>query len=385
MQSDLMLITFLEDCYYDASNGFSDYVPKGTRLIGEWDIKQTEDTSVCTFIVNGVTWNLEKDQVRTTDWDRTLTQEQIANTDESQANLQDEQKDWASAQVLYARAIIEFEATGWTESRLATLRMKRAGALLELKQDNDAAEELERAGRAFEEQAQNPYNRMVSGHLDYAEHAVDALIPLATVYLRRIHDTVRARQVIERLLTLNSLIKKRYERKVDLLLYIVEFWLDLGERDQALSYFEQANRFYSQQLAHMEDFFTVAPIAAHLKKVKVRLQDVRQSQTIRFSITTKTPDELEAILALLQESQRGLEVTKGITSQRMSKDARTGLVYVANLRIVHHAKKATGPSDPEQVKIQDILKKIRQAGVLSAAETEVLFDHLNDLAQRNWD
>jgi hypothetical protein len=41
---------------------------------------------------------------------------------------------------------------------------------------------------------------MVSAHLDYAEHAVDALILLATVYLHRIHDVVQARRVLERLI-----------------------------------------------------------------------------------------------------------------------------------------------------------------------------------------
>jgi tetratricopeptide (TPR) repeat protein len=262
-----------------------------------------------------------------------LTQEHIAEEDEAEASRREKLKDHAGAQAWYARAIIEYEASGWTEVRLATLRMNRAGLLLVLKQDNEAASELERAARAFEAQAYHRLNRMVSAHLDYAEHAVDALILLATVYLHRIHDVVQARRVLERLLSLNTLIKKRYERKVDLLLYIAEFYVALGEQQEALAYFEQANRFYSQQLAAIADFSYVVPITKHLKAVKERLHTVKQSRTVRFTFTAKTPDDLKAVLEQLQKGRLRVEVTKGVTPQRTSKDTRSGLVYVANLRI----------------------------------------------------
>jgi tetratricopeptide (TPR) repeat protein len=177
-------------------------------------------------------------------------------------------------------------------------------------------------------------------YLEYAEHAVDALVPLATVYLHRTQDRVQARRVLERLLSLNALIKKRYERKVDLLLYIAGFFLALGEQQEALTYFEQANRFYAQQLAAIADFSYVAPITKHLKEVKERLHSVKQSRTVRFTVTAKTPDDLEAVLEQLQKGQLpGVEVTKGVTPQRTSKDARSGLVYVANLRITLDSEK----------------------------------------------
>jgi hypothetical protein len=99
------------------------------------------------------------------------------------------------------------------------------------------------------------------------------------------------------------------------------------------SSFEQANRFYSQQLAAIADFSYVALITKHLKAVKERLHTVKQSRMVRFTVTAKTPDDLEAVLEQLQKGRLRVEVTKGVTPQRTSKDARSGLDYVANLRI----------------------------------------------------
>ena len=332
-QDQVLLATFLEDCHYDASGGESDFIPKGTRLIGYWDADQTADTSIAAIVVNNVTWNLARDQVALAPLEAQLSQEQIAAEDEADARQREKLEDHTGAQVSYARAIIEYEACGWTEVRLAPLRVNRAGALLVLKQDSEAASELERAARAYEAQTHHHLNRMVGDHLDYAEQACDALIPLAMIYLHRTQDTVQARRVIARLLALNALIKKRYERKVDLLLYIAECFLSLDEQQEALTYFEQANRFYAQQLAPIADFSYVRPITKHLKEVKGRLSTAKQPRTVRFTVTTKTPDDLEAVLQQLQQGRLKVEVTKGVTPQRTSKDARSGLVYVANLRI----------------------------------------------------
>jgi len=336
----VLLVTFLEDCHYETTGGESDFVPKGTRLIGAWNADQPADASVAAIVVNTVAWNMAKDQVTLVPLEEALTQGQIAEEDEAEASRREKQEDHAGAQAFYARAIIEYEASGWNELRLAALRMNRAGLLLLLKQENEAASELERAARAFEAQAHNRLNRTMGVYLEYAEHAVDALVPLATVYLHRTQDRVQARRVLERLLSLNALIKKRYERKVDLLLYIAGFFLALGEQQEALTYFEQANRFYAQQLAAIADFSYVAPITKHLKEVKERLHSVKQSRTVRFTVTAKTPDDLEAVLEQLQKGQLpGVEVTKGVTPQRTSKDARSGLVYVANLRITLDSEK----------------------------------------------
>jgi tetratricopeptide (TPR) repeat protein len=286
------------------------------------------------IVVNNVTWNLARDQVALAPLEARLSQEQIAAEDEAEARQREKLEDHTGAQISYARAIIEYEACGWTEVRLAPLRVNRAGMLLALKQDAEAASELDRAARAFEAQAYHPSNRMVGDHLDYAEQAVDALVPLAMIYLHRTQDAIQARRVLERLLSLNALIKKRYERKVDLLLSIAECFLALGEQLEALNYFEQANRFYAQQLAPIADFSYVRPITKHLKEVKGRLAAVKQqSRTVRFTVTTKTPDDLETVLQQLQQGRLKVEVTKGVTPQRTSKDARSGLVYVANLRI----------------------------------------------------
>jgi tetratricopeptide (TPR) repeat protein len=335
------LVTFLEDCRYDTAGGESDFVPKGTRLIGFWETDQPEDTDLVAIVVNNVPWNLSRNQVVLTPLGAQLSQEQIAAEDEAEARRREKLEDHAGAQVSYARAIIEYEASGWTEVRRAPLRVSRAGMLLVLKQELEAASELERAARAFEAQAHHHLNRMVGDHLDYAEQACDALVPLAMIYLRT-KDTASARRVIARLLALNSLIKKRYERKVDLLLSIAECYLALGEQQEALAYYEQANRFYAQQLAPIADFSYVIPITKHLHQVKERLHTVKvkQARTIRFTATAKTPDDLEAVLEQLQKSGLRVEVTKGVTPQHTSKDARSGLVYVANIKLTIDGKSA---------------------------------------------
>ncbi len=332
-QDQIVLATFLEDCHYTKTGGESDFVPKGTRLICAWDSDQPADPEVVAVVVNNVAWNLTRNQVTLLPREGELSQEHIAGEDEREAARREKLEDHAGAQAFYARAIIEYESSGWTEVRLAALRMNRAGMLLLLKQDADAVSELDRTARAFEAQAFHRLNRTMGIHLDYAEHAVDALIPMAKVYLHRMHDQTQARNVLERLLSLNTLIKKRYERKVDLLLSIAECFLALGEQQEALAYFEQANRFYAQQLAAIADFSYVIPITKHLKAVKEKLSALKQSRTVRFTVTTQTPDDLEAVLEQLQKSRLRVEVTKGVTAQRSSKDARSGLVYVANLKI----------------------------------------------------
>jgi hypothetical protein len=171
-------------------------------------------------------------------------------------------------------------------------------------------------------------------YLDYAELAVDALLPLATIYVHHTHDRIRARGVLERLLSLNTLIKKRYERKVDLLLFLSDFFLDLGDQQEALTCFEQANRFYAQQLATIADFPSIIPVTKHLKAVKERLLAINGARTIRFTVTAQTPDDLEAILALLRKGRLpAVHVTKGVTSQRTSKGTRAGAICMANLKV----------------------------------------------------
>jgi tetratricopeptide (TPR) repeat protein len=330
----VLLVTFLEDCRYKTARGEIDVIPQGTRLIGIWDTDQPEDKAIAAVVINHITWHLTRTQVRLSPLQEHLVQVYIAGEDEDQASECEKQEDYAGAQTCWARAIIEYEASGWTEIRLAPLRMKRAGLLLQLRQDAEAASELERAARTYESQAYHRLTRAMGMHLDYAEQAVDALIPLAMVYLHRTHDQIRARGVLERLLSLNALIKKRYERKVDLLLFLSEFFLDLGDQHEALTSFDQANRFYAQQLAAIADFPSIIPIAKHLQTVKERLQAIKQARTIRFSVTAQTPDDLQAILALLRTGRLpAVDVTKGVSSRRTSKDTRAGTTYVANLRI----------------------------------------------------
>ncbi|MBF6596571.1 MAG: hypothetical protein IVW51_19305, partial [Thermaceae bacterium] len=271
-QNTLLLATLQEDCIFDTTGGETDLVPQGTRLIGLLERDQPEDNSLLALAVNQVKWTLGRDQVTLTPLIEHLSQAEIAAEDEAEAGRREEAEDITGAQVCYARAVIEYEAAEWPELHLAALRMKRAGLLLAHRLETEAAPELDRAARVYEAQAFHPRNKAVSAHLEYAEQAVDALIPLGTIYAQRVPDAAMARNVIERLLSLNALIKKRYERKVDLLLSIAELFLALGDGEEAWSYFEQADRYYSQQLASIGDFPHVAPITAHLGKVKERLR-----------------------------------------------------------------------------------------------------------------
>jgi tetratricopeptide (TPR) repeat protein len=297
--------------------------------------EQPADESEITIITDdAVTWNISRNQVMMSPLEEPLSQLEIAEEDEAEAARQEKLRDIAGAQAFYARAIIEYEAAGWTELGLATLRMHRADLLFELKQYMEAISELDRAAHVYEAQAHDRRNKMLSAHLESAENAVDALILIGMIYLYSEQDAVQTRNVIERLLSLNALIKKRYERKVALLLYIAEFYFELGEHQEALTYFEQANRFYSQQLANIADFPHVAPITQHLGKLKRKLTDVKQTRTVHFTITTKTPDDLEAVLGELRKGHlAGVKVTKATTARRTSKDARSGIVYSANLSV----------------------------------------------------
>jgi tetratricopeptide (TPR) repeat protein len=332
--SQILLVTFLEDCRYETARGETDFLPKGTRLIGIWNTDQPEDREIAAVVINNTIWHLTRAQVMLSPLKEQLVQEHIAGDDEAEALVCEKQEDHVGAQICWARAIIEYESSGWTEIRLAPLRMKRAGMLLLLRRDAEAASELERAARAYESQTYHRLNRAMGIYLDYAELAVDALLPLATIYVHHTHDRIRARGVLERLLSLNTLIKKRYERKVDLLLFLSDFFLDLGDQQEALTCFEQANRFYAQQLATIADFPSIIPVTKHLKAVKERLLAINGARTIRFTVTAQTPDDLEAILALLRKGRLpAVHVTKGVTSQRTSKGTRAGAICMANLKV----------------------------------------------------
>lgn len=266
-----VLATLREDCVFDTTGSESDFVPQGTRLIGLPEREQPADDSLVALVVNQVTWTIGRDQVILVPLAEQLSQAEIAAEDEAEAGRREEAEDFTEAQSCYARAVIEYEAAGWPELRLAALRMKRATLLLALRQETEAASELGRAARVYEAQAYNPRNRAGSARLEYAEQAVDALILLGTIYVHRTPDAALARNVIERLLSLGAFIKKRSDQKVELLLSIAELFFELGEREEAWSYFEQANRYYSQQLAAIADFPHIAPITAHLRKMKERL------------------------------------------------------------------------------------------------------------------
>lgn len=330
----VMLVTFLENCRYKTAGDDSETIPEGTRLIGIWNTEQPKDTRVCALTVNNTSWTIAKSQVRMSPMEKPLGQVDIAGEDEEQAIACEEHEDYVGAQTFWARVIVEYAACGWPPVRLALYRKRRADILLRLGQYAEAVYELEHAAQAYSGQAYDPLNRAVGIYLDYAEQAVDTLIPLATIHLQHTHDPMRARVAVEQLAELNTLITKRYERKVRLLLTLCGFFLDLGERREALTFFDQANRLYTQQLAGIADRSSLLPVTAHLHLIKERLQTSRRARTINFGVTTHRSDDIEDLLALLRAGHLPVaEVIREATPWQTFKDVGTGLNYMASLKI----------------------------------------------------
>jgi len=330
----VMLVTFLENCHYKTAEDDGEDIPEGTRLVGIWNTEQPKDTRVCAVTVNNTSWSLAKIQVRLSPMEKPLEQVDIAGEDEGQAIACEEREDYAGAQTFWARATAEYAACGWPKVRLALFRKRRADILLRLGRYAEAASELERAAQAYKSQAYKPLNRAAGIYLDYAEQAVDTLIPMATIHLQHTHDPLRARVTVEQLAELNTLIKKRYERKVHLLLTLCGFFLDLGERREALTFFDQANRLYAQQLAGIADLPALLSVTEHLQTVKERLQTAKRARTISFGVTGHTSDDMEALLTLLRAGRMPVaEVTREATPWQTFRDVGTGLTYMANLKI----------------------------------------------------
>lgn len=267
-----VLVTFLEDAVY-RSGGEQDFVPAGTRLIGEWAEEQPpEEEQLLTIVVNGITWNLNRSHVRVTDPPAFLTQQHIAQESRAAARARAAQGDDVAAQALYARAIVELEAAGEKPVVLAHVRTSRANCLVSTERDQETLAELERAARIFEEATQDNVERMFGGHRYSAYHAANVLSLLALIALYRTHEEDRARLALERLLAMHALLGQHFDLSVDVLAQAAQIYLGLGEEQEAGNVLTQAERLYEERLAPFSGLPHISQVAGQLRKARQRLR-----------------------------------------------------------------------------------------------------------------
>jgi hypothetical protein len=139
--------------------------------------------------------------------------------------------------------------------------------------------------------------------------------------------------LVDRLLAINKLIKKRYETKVYLLYSVAEALLVLGKRADALMHFDQAERFYQQQLVPIVGLglSSTKAVVTHREHVRDLIGKISRERTARCQITAETADQLQAIFDTLQQHVPGLRITKGVTAARPGHDTRKGLRYTAHV------------------------------------------------------
>jgi hypothetical protein len=192
--------------------------------------------------------------------------------------------------------------------------------------------ELEQAASAYESACGEQLNCMVGAHLDYAEQAAQTLTTLLRFYIHD-KDQPHIRHTIERLLALNKLIKKRYAPKVNLLLWVTEGFSALEESEQAQMYFEQAKRFYSQQLARYAGvpYLEAKDLADHLARLQAKMQTLAHPRVVKFTLTASTADDLDAILGVMRQYVPELVVTR--SGLQVSQSPRKANLYTATVRV----------------------------------------------------
>ena len=335
---DRVLVELLTDASFAGEQGEdAEVLLHGTQLIGVWEVEQPAEEDRCAVTINGTTWIFNRKDVRLRQGEHTIPprfeQERIAGEHLARAQEASRQGQDEEAQQHYARALVELEASGKSAVEIAAERLLYAFLLAKAGRTSLAIAHMERAARACEGVAVHP---VYGKNLNEAELAAQALIALGhtALYATDLDEAVRwrtLRQTVERGLTINRLIKKRYETKVTLLLTVAELLHALGETHEAKTLLEQADTFYQQQLASMEGWPAIEPITGHLQRVKATLGQVRRERTMKFQVTAATADELYGLLSALQESLPGMRVTKGVTPERQGSSSRAGVRYTAHI------------------------------------------------------
>ena len=337
-KGEALSVRFLADYWYGIDE-VSTYIPEGTCLFGLYDEENpTENGAECTFTLGDTTWNVVLAHIKLSalaftnelqEMQRSVAQEHLL-----QAEQQEKQGELEQAQRSFARAVVEFGASGLPAAVIAQHRVRRAMILTDLECVEDACVELEVAASVYERAMQDKMNTLFHVHLDYAEQAANTLMLLGILYTFKAEDSKLACACIVRLLTINKVIKKRYEIKVDILLSVADMLHFLEDEEEAYTYFDQAYRFYSQQLAARDWDPKVIGLKKRIERLKNQFAQTKRTQTIKCTIEATTSDELEMILQHLQTSKvPGLEVTKGVHSFSRSRDPRAAQSYRAHHRI----------------------------------------------------
>jgi tetratricopeptide (TPR) repeat protein len=268
-----VLVVVRADNRYDVSDGTL-FLPEGTRLIGVWSQEQPGDGMAYAVIVgNDVTWHFPIESVALSPLAEHLQpwQEQERIAFESVALAQEEERrdHPVEAQRLYARALIELEASGKTAGELADVRQKRAFLLREVGEIQEAIIEFERLARAYESLAFTPGYGVVDR--DYVELAAQALNALGNTILHHADSSSeqmqqKLRQVDRRLLEFMQYIARRYVTKVEILLTCAEISHTLGDTREALRLLEQADALYLRQ--HLDSAYVSGGVTLHLTRLK---------------------------------------------------------------------------------------------------------------------
>jgi len=337
---DQLIIRLLTDTRFDTDGEEdSELVPAETQLIGSWEEEQPAESHLCHIMISETTWTFVRQEIGLQPLPPSVTiwqeQERIASEDLALAKTYEAQEKYELAWRYYGRAIAEMQASGRMEAEIAKEQLVYAFLLIKADQTTDALFQLEQSAQAYETKALDPRFRTFGGHLDYAEAAVQPLIALGNIYQYRMNlqeeSPRRAlHSVIERLLSMNKLIKKRYETKVILLFEVASFLHALSD-DEAATYLAQAEKYYTQQLAYLEDLSLIEPVQQVRERVQSQLGTVRRTQPSKISLIAETPGELESFLAELQKKLPNIRITRKVKQERTSPGTRAGFRATATI------------------------------------------------------
>lgn len=252
---EAILVVMRRDNSYDLSDG-STFVPEGTRFIGMWATEQPDDKTICAVSVEDNTWHFPLEGVALSPLDEYLEpgREQARIAAESLALAQEQERHQhpADAQRLYARALLELEASGKSSADLTEeIRQKRVFLLKEVGNIPEALTECERLARTYETMTL----RFGYGNVDrnYAELAAWAWKMTGDMLMHTTDDqqsditTQKLSMVADRLLSLVTYLARRYDSKAHMLLTISEIKHVLGDIDESIVLFKQADTVYVQK------------------------------------------------------------------------------------------------------------------------------------------
>jgi tetratricopeptide (TPR) repeat protein len=267
------------DNSYDVQDGTL-FLPEGTRLIGSWLEDQPGDGSAYAVDVGEITWHFPVESVTVSPLAEhvrpRVEQERIASDSLAGALALERQELWADAQRMYARALLELEASGKTADEVADVRQKRAFILRSIGEGKEAVIEFERLARTYEAMALSPgYGGMDRNYAELAAQTYNAVAQTILHHADPSSEQMRSRlhQVTRRLLDIIKDVARRYETKVEVLLTCAEAFYALGDTGEALSLFDQAETLYLQR--HLGEVSANQGVTLHLTRLR-QIFDVTQ-------------------------------------------------------------------------------------------------------------